>query len=270
MSHPETQGAHGDHAAVRVTERFSDRVNDYVRYRPGYPEAIISAIVSRAHLRAGSTVADIGSGTGISAAPFLALGCTVYAVEPNGPMRAAAEAFHAANACFHSLSTTAEETGIPAGGIDLVLAAQAFHWFDLDAARREFLRILRPSGLVALAWNRRITDRTPFLKAYEALLHRHAVDYQAVDHRRIDSVVLNRFFNGPYETIEAPNVQLFDLNGLRGRVASSSYVPRPGQPGHAELMEAITALFHEHAQDGRVAFEYVTELHIGRPVSPMP
>ncbi len=245
------------------TRRFSDRVELYVRYRPGYPDALVRALVDEVGLDPSWTVADVGSGTGISSELLLRTGCAVYAVEPNPEMRAAAEEALAGDPGFHSVAGRAEETGLPDRCVDLVTAGQAFHWFDRERTRAEWLRILRPGGRVALFWNSRRTESTPFLRAYEALLRRYATDYEQVDHARIDDAVLARFFGGPFETRIFDNAQDFDFDGLRGRLLSSSYAPGPGHPDHEPMLRALREIFDERQEDGRVRWEYDTRLYFG-------
>src|SRR4051812_43629153 len=170
------------------TERFTDRVEDYVRHRPGYPDAVLTLLAREAGLTPAAVVADVGAGTGISSELFLRFGCTVHAVEPNAAMRQAAEAWLAGRAHYHSHAGTAEATGLPDRSVDYVVAGQAAHWFDLPAAAREFARILRDPGWVVLLWNTRKTDATPFLRAYEALLHRYGTDYRQVVHTNLGGV----------------------------------------------------------------------------------
>ncbi len=247
------------------TTRFSNRVADYVRYRPGYPEVLVQTLQDETGLKPSSAVADIGSGTGISTGLFLRLGCVVWAVEPNREMREAAEAQFREQPRFHSIDGTAEATSLEAASIDLVVAGQAFHWFDVARTRIEFARILRPNGIVALFWNSRHLDATPFLRGYEKLLQDFATDYQQVDHKRIDAAVLNRFF-GPdhFQTRTFPNSQTFDFEGLRGRLLSSSYAPAAGHPRHAPMLLELERLFRERAAGDRVQFDYDTELFFGR------
>ena len=244
--------------------RFSNRVADYVRYRPGYPDELVQTLQREAGLSATSIVADIGSGTGISASLFLQLGCTVYGIEPNTEMRQAAEAQFADRPGFHSLAGTAEATTLPDQSVNLIAAGQAFHWFDPVRTRAEFQRILRPGGYVALFWNSRRTDSTPFLKAYEELLLRYSTDYSQVNHTNVDSAALARFFDGPFQQRSFPSSQSFDLAGLRGRLMSSSYAPVPGEPRHEELMQELDRAFHANAVKNRVEFEYDTELSFGQ------
>jgi SAM-dependent methyltransferase len=244
--------------------RFSDRVGDYRATRPGYPPRLLDELREQGALFPDAAVADVGSGTGILTRLLLEAGHPVFAVEPNDAMRRAAEEDLENFRGFHSVAGSAEATTLPGGSVDLVTAAQAFHWFDRAAARSEFGRILRPGGQVALVWNERLTG-TPFLDAYEALLLRVSIDYTVVDHRRVDAPSLEAFF-GPagYRASTFPNEQRFDLAGLKSRLGSSSYVPPEGHPGHAGMMEALEAIFAEHQSEGRVVFRYETKLYTGR------
>lgn len=246
------------------TRRFSDRVADYVRYRPGYPAELGATLRREAGLGPGSEAADVGSGTGISAELLLAAGATVHAVEPNPDMRRAAEERLGDRPGFHSVDGTAEATTLPEASVELVTAGQAFHWFDHDAARSEFARILRPAGRVALFWNARRTQGTPFLRAYEELLQRFGTDYRQVDHTQLGHDVFSAFFAGPYRSWTFPNHQVFDFDGLRGRLLSSSYTPAADHPDREPMLRELRRIFERHQDDGRVRFDYDTELHLGR------
>lgn len=248
---------------MESTERFSDRVEDYVRYRPRYPRAALDVLREELGLEPGWVVADVGSGPGLSAELFLEHGNTVMAVEPNGAMRAAAEARLGNRPAFHSVAGTAERTTLPAHSVDLVLAAQAFHWFRTDEARREFRRILRRPGRVALLWNRRRVDASPFLRAYEDLLLRFGTDYQRVRHDRLDGATLRDFLGPRYRRRVLPNEQVLDLDGLQGRLLSSSYTPAAGDPERPPMLAALARLFHTYERDGHVRLEYDTEIHTG-------
>lgn len=246
------------------TRRFSDRVENYVRYRPGYPEEVVHLLRTETGLAPAAVIADVGSGTGISSELFLRHGHTVHGVEPNREMREAAEAMLREHPRFHSVPGTAEATTLPPRSVDCVVAGQAFHWFDTHEARREFARILRPGGWVVLLWNTRRTDSTPFLRAYEALLQRHGTDYREVQHRNVDPAALRSFFaNGAFGVRTLYNEQRFEFEGLKGRLLSSSYVPAEEHPGYPAMMRTLEHLFEEHAEDGRVCFEYDTELYFG-------
>lgn len=245
------------------TRRFSDRVEYYVRFRPGYPPALLHCLQQHSGLNRSTTVADLGAGTGIFTALLLPLAGRVHAVEPNAAMRAAAESALGARTNFVSHAGTAEATTLPSASVDLITVAQAFHWFDHRACRREFARILKPGGQVALIWNERLSDTTPFLQAYEDLLRTCTADYNEVNHVQFDDAVIGRFF-APAGVAKHTfsNEQTFDLDGLIGRALSSSYVPNVGQPGHEEFMTGLRSIFHRHARDGRVTFEYRTVIFL--------
>lgn len=244
--------------------RFSDRAQDYFKYRPRYQLEVVDALKAACGLRPSDVIADIGCGTGFTAEPFLRNGNRVIGIEPNREMRAVGECFLASYSAFEMRDGSAEQTGLNNACLDFVVAGQAFHWFPLQEARAEFVRILKPNGWVVLIWQDRSPDATPFLRAYEAFLQRHAVDYNEVAHRKVaNPEVLSRFF-APQELtlISLRAEQLFDLDGLRGRIVSSSYMPREGPKAEA-MMREVPDLFSSYAKDGQVAIEYDTKIYYG-------
>lgn len=246
------------------TKRFSDRVHDYVKYRPSYPPDTIQVIVEEAELSAGAVIADIGCGTGISSLPFLKQGIRVIGVEPNDAMRAAAGRFLAEFPGFSIKAASAESTGIEDNSVDAVIAAQAFHWFQTQKTRAEFERILRPGGSMVLMWNERSLNATEFLREYEELLVRYSTDYSQVRHDRFGPELLGEFFARPFQAFGFDNKQTFGLEGLLGRVRSSSYMPPPGSPAFRDLADNLTTLFAKHAENGRIEIFYTTRVYIAR------
>ncbi len=244
-------------------QRFSNRVDDYVRYRPRYPAGVIDILAGEAGLRPQSIIADIGSGTGFSAELFLRNGNTVFGIEPNREMRLAGEQLLASYPNFTSVDAAAEATTLADASADFVLAGQAFHWFDRAAARSEFRRILRPGGKIVLMWNVRRLDATPFLRAYDRLLTQLGTDYLTTRCEVKEESIVAEFFNGHYERRTLYNFQEFDFPGLRGRLLSSSYVPAEGQPNHAAILAGLREIFDAHAVDGRVRLEYDTQIYFG-------
>jgi len=252
----------------RPTERFSSRAQDYARYRPGYPDAALELLKTRCGLSAAAVVADVGSGTGTLTELLLRSGAAVSAVEPNAAMRAAAEARLGGVARFRSVAATAEATTLAAATVDLWVAGQAFHWFDVEAARREALRILREPGHAGLLWNERPAEVSGFLADYEALLLRHAAEYAQITASRADAAGMRRFFGGEPQCADFPNEQTLDFEGLRGRLMSSSYAPEPGHPQHEPMMAGLRELFRRHERHGRVLFPYRTLVYFGRLRAP--
>jgi SAM-dependent methyltransferase len=249
---------------LNATGRFSSRVEDYIRYRPSYPGGLIPLLERECGLRPESRVADIGSGTGLLAQLFLGFGCEVDGVEPNSGMRRAGERLLAAEPRFHSVDGRAEHTGLPDASVDFVTAGQAFHWFDLSAAGAEFRRISKPPGWVVLVWNERVVQGR-FLEEYEALLDRYAPEYAQVDHRRVDAGAMDQFFgSGQWRLATFPNEQQFDLEGVLGRLDSSSYAPAAGTEARARIAEALGKVFAECQQGGLVAFRYETKVYVGQ------
>ncbi len=250
--------------ASNATSRFSDRVENYVRYRPGYPPEILPVLSAKCGLTRDHILADIASGTGIWTRTLLENGNPVYAVEPNVDMRQAGERLLAGFPRFTSVAGTAEATTLPDAFVDFVTAAQAAHWFDRKQTRREFVRILKPEGWLVLLWNERLTDSTPFLRAYEQLLLDYGTDYADVRHERTTDAV-NEFFDpAPFEERTFPMRQEFDYAGLEGRLLSSSYAPGPGHPKHAPMLKELRRIFDVHASSGQVAFDYTTRVYFGR------
>lgn len=249
---------------LRSTERFSDRVADYVRYRPDYPVALVDWLRREHGVDASWEVADVGAGTGISAKLFLNAGHRVTAVEPNAPMRAAAEQWLGKNANFRAVDGRADATGLPDASVMLIVVAQAFHWFDETTTRREFARILRPGGLAAIVWNTRHLGGTPFLEGYEALLQRYGTDYTSVAERYADEARMRAWFGAGFRGAAIfDHGQQLDFDALKGRLMSSSYAPPSGHPQHAPMLDALRMLFDATAVDGHIDFTYDTRAYVG-------
>lgn len=246
-----------------ATRRFTSRVADYVAARPHYPAGVLDVLRRRVGLAPGWVIADAGSGTGISAELFLSNGNTVYAVEPNDAMRSAAEERLGGRAGFHSVAASAESTGLPGQSIDLVVAAQAFHWFDPGRFRAECRRVLRPGAWVLLMWNDRQSGPDAFSAGYETLLRRHGTDYERVAHRRLHRAEFDAFFGGPYEAVELANAQALDSDGLRRRLLSSSYVPQSDDPRAPAMLADLQDLFDRHQHAGRVTLHYLVQMYFG-------
>jgi SAM-dependent methyltransferase len=245
--------------------RFSDRVRDYVLYRPTYPDGLMAFLRQEAGLGEDTAVADVGAGTGIFTRLLLQAGARVFAVEPNDGMRAAAEAEFHGHPRFVSLKGTAEATGVAAASVSLVTCAQAFHWFDPIKTRREFLRILAPGGACALIWNTSVR-RGDFAEGYEEIKARFGTDFEQIRHENIDAAGrFGPFFGaGGWKRQVFANFQVLDWESLKGRLMSSSYAPPPGHPGHEPMIAALRALYERCQRDGSVRMEYDTDLYFGR------
>jgi SAM-dependent methyltransferase len=250
--------------ASNATSRFSDRVENYVRYRPGYPPEAMAALKAECRLAPHHVVADVASGTGIWTRRLLENGNPVFGIEPNAEMRRAGERLLAGFPKFTSVAGTAEATTLSDHSVDFVTAAQAAHWFDRPNARREFVRILKPRGWLVLLWNERVVDSTKFLRDYEQLLLTYGTDYQDVRHERTTDAV-NEFFDPePFQERGFSMRQEFDYAGIVGRLLSSSYAPGPEHPQYEAMLRDLRRIFDASAVNGRAVFEYKTRLYFGR------
>jgi len=246
------------------TLRFSARVENYIRYRPGYPPQVLETLRTECGLAPQSAVADIACGTGIFTRALLDNGNRVYGVEPNREMREAAERLLANYPNFTCIAGTAEATTLSDRTIDIATAAQAAHWFDLPKARQEFTRVLKPKGWAVLLWNERSTDTTPFLRSYEDLLLAYGTDYEQVRHEHTTDNITDFFTPAPFHSRVFDMRQEFTYPELEGRLLSSSYAPMPGHPSYEPMLERLHGMFDTYNQNGRVTMEYLTRMYFGQ------
>jgi SAM-dependent methyltransferase len=248
---------------ANTVERFSNRVENYVRYRPGYPQEVLELLREKANLRRSSVLADIGSGTGISARLFLENGNQVYGVEPNAKMRAAAEEFLKDFPNFKSVDGTSENTTLENETVDLVVAAQAFHWFDRAKTREEFRRILRAGGHAVLIWNERRLDANEFLREYESFLIEFGTDYEQSRHDHLAENIFDEFFQAGFQKRVFQNIQTLDFEGLKGRALSASYIPTEENPRFGEMIKTLESLFTKHQKNDTIQISYDTNVYYG-------
>lgn len=247
---------------VSATSRFSNRAENYARFRPGYPEELFPFIEKTMELKPAASIVDIGSGTGLFAEPLLRSGYSVVCIEPNEDMRKAGEERLKKYPSFQSIRSTAEATGLPEQSVDLITIAQTFHWLDPVAARLECERVLKPKGKVILAWNRE-TKKTDFEKKYTALRAKYRIGEPGPV--QIDPVLISKFFApGIVASKVFPNEQLLDFEGLKGQLLSKSYIPLPGHELYDAMITDLIQLFIAHNENGLVRIEYETLLYWGQ------
>ena len=251
--------------------RFTDRVEDYIRYRPNYPAALFGFLGSRAQLGPQAVVADVGSGTGIFSEQLLERGATVFAVEPNAAMRTAAESRLSGQPRFVSVEGTSTATGLVDGTVSLITCAQAFHWFEPAETRREFWRISRPAAQWALVWNSAPDQLDALNQEFERIKLAYGTDFVEIRHQggRARQQIERFFGPGRFERFTFRHFQLLDREGLRGRMLSSSYAPKAGDPRHAPMVQDLDRAFDAHQQAGWARIDYDTELYLGRPLGPL-
>lgn len=249
---------------MNTIERFSNRVENYVKYRPSYPSEVLDLFRDEMNLQTNSVIADIGSGTGISSKIFLENDNSVYGVEPNATMREAAEEFLKDFPRFTSTDGTSENTNLPENSVDFIIATQAFHWFDKEKTRPEFKRILRENGFVALIWNERQLNTNDFLIDYENLLKKFGTDYEKVRHDNLDEKMFSDFFQTEFQSRTFLNVQTLDFQGLKGRILSSSYMPSETDALFSPMIDELKSLFENHAEKGKIQVLYNTNIFFTR------
>lgn len=246
-------------------ERFSNRVNNYLKYRPHYPEKIIEILQEKINLKKDWVIADIGSGTGFSSEIFLKNGNLVYGVEPNTEMRQAAEILLKQYEDFKSINGSAEKTNLENKSIDLIIAGQAFHWFNIHDTKIEFQRILKDRRYIVLFWNERKVNKNNFLIDYESILKKYGKDYEKIKHRDINEEVFIKFYgsnNYIQEILE--NYQYFDWPGLKGRLLSSSYIPLEGETGFTDMINELKLIYDKYKINDIIKFEYDTKIYVGQ------
>ena len=255
-------------SARDTVARFSNRAQDYVKYRPHYSPEVVQALQQACGLRPEQIVADVGCGPGLLAEILLQNGNAVIGVEPNSEMRQAGEQYLGQFARFRMVDGSAENTTLTDRSVDFVIAGQAFHWFRPAQARIEFVRILKPGGWTVLIWHDRDTQSTPFLRAYDDFLKTYSVDYLQVNHKTVASfeVITQFFYPSQMQFVSRQTQQHFDFDGLRGRLLSSSYVPKEGAAAEA-MLQKLPELFSAHATDGQVIVEYTTNIYFGHLTS---
>lgn len=244
---------------------FAAKVADYVASRPDYPAALFDALRTLCHLQPGASVADIGAGTRLLTQGLLAQSYTVTAIEPSDTMRAAADHALASNPGYRSASGTAEQLPLPDASIDLITAAQAFHWFDVAPARAECLRVLKPQGQVALIWNDRVAN-DPLHIALDGIFAEYAGAKRGAMLAHDERSEVPAFFgtNQPVE-LTWPHEHRLGEEGLLSLVFSRSYMPARDSELGQQASLRVSELFRRLANDGCIVVRYTTVGIVGRP-----
>ena len=239
-------------------QRFEQRAEDYAKYRPRYPAALLNHWWRTLNLRVGQPVADVGSGTGIFTQLLLERGLAVHAVEPSDAMRGAAEAALRSFSLFVSVNGTADTTTLASGSVEVIFCAQAFHWFNHESTRSEWRRILRPNGFAALVWNN-VDYGGAFGQKYLAVLREVGTRTREVQEASLGAQTSNVLFPpGCAEVVKLPNEQQLDLDGFIGRTVSNSFMPKPGDARFSEMVQRLEQLFAEHQRSNLVRIGYAT------------
>ncbi len=247
------------------TEKFSGKALIYEKFRPDYPKEFIEYLYKKVGFNQSSIIADIGSGTGILSGQLLEKGSRVYGVEPNRDMRSRAEFKLAGFDRFTSVDGTAENTKLEDSSTDFVSVAQAFHWFDISAFKKECQRLLKPGGLAVLVWNSRVSDSALVIDNAE-VFKKYCPEFKGfsggMEERTSDFSVF--FKEGSYTTKQFNNDIAYDLEGFLGRSLSASYSPKKGDAGYEIFIAALTDLFNKYSLNGKVIIPNITRSYIGK------
>lgn len=243
---------------------------DYDRYRPTYPQSLFDHIAARLELPNDARVADLGAGTGKAARQMARRGWHVVAVEPGEGMldvlRARAEQEGLA---IVARQASAEDTGLPDASVDLVRAGQAFHWFDKARAVPEMARIVRPGGGVAIFWNGRADDRSPFLSAYTDLLEHYLPEHH-IDRQERESTAPRELSEGGWFEIVPDKTQLrhdvaMTADDFVSYVFTGSQIRLFIEPDAQERLKSdIRELIQGHFGDGEVIVPYDVDVYVGQ------
>ena len=246
-----------------VVGRFDGRADDYSRFRPRYPRQIIATLGDEIGFDSTKAVADIGSGTGILSELFLSNGNTVFCVEPNGDMRRRAVSdLTKYSPRFVSVDGRAEATNLKDGSVDLLTAGQALHWFSPEESKKEFARILRRGSHIAVVYNHRREDGDVEV-AYSELVGRYRSKPTFVTDAD-DASIAKYMKEGELRKFTFLNAQTLDLEGVMGRMASTSYMPRPGSPAWKLVLEDAQKMLGKFGDRGTVMLHYNTSLYLGQ------
>jgi SAM-dependent methyltransferase len=249
-----------------VENRFTNRVESYLKYRPGYPAEIYQVLLEEGIIKQSNHVADMGCGTGLSAELFLQNGHRVYGVEPDAAMLDGAKNYLSSYPYFVPVNASAHNCSLKNRSIDLIICGQSFHWFDREKTAAEFRRILQSDGHLLIMWNELNTSASDFMKVFVDFIEMFAVDYREVRSKIINAVEgLDGFFgHQSYQSKFFLNQQHLDLNGLNGRVLSMSFMPDQANKDHDFMMYCLRKIFQRYQETGKVKIEYLTKIYYGQ------
>jgi len=253
--------------SLDTQNRFSKRVDDYVKYRPSYPFELIEFMEREHLLKKGYVVADIGAGTGKFTELLLKANYKVIAVEPNEPMLSACKKIYGKNKNLTCQNGSSEKTNLPDKSVDLITTAQAFHWFKLEETKIEWRRILKPNKYIALVWNSRKKGENapPFLQDYEQIVMQFGTDYQKLQENfLVQEKIIGLFGENGYKEFHTIYQQRVNFEELKGRILSSSYIPQADSDIYPKMVVELKRIFRKHQIDNQVTLDYDTELYYGK------
>ena len=242
------------------TSRFSGKANDYSKFRPKYPKGFEDLLLNKIHLSSDKTVADIGSGTGISSEFLVKNGNTVFGVEPNAEMRKIAEQTFSKHKNFVSKDATAEKTTLDDESIDLIFAGTAFHWFDAKKTKVEFDRILKKQGNIVIAWiSRDLQDQMQ--REIENVYDKFQPEIVEVENQKNEKQIAEFFFPKSVNYECFPEIYRLNQEQFLGRLSSSSYYLPQTDKNYSAMNDDMISIFDKFENGGMVKFKYNTEVY---------
>ena len=249
-------------------ENFGSFAADYDRHRPDYPAALWSELLSDASSI--NDVVDVGAGTGRAALELARRGLAVTAVEPESGMRRQAEQRARQQGLTIELREgSAERSGLQTQCCDLVVCAQAFHWFDAERALPELHRILRPYGTLAVWWNDRRVEGVPYMECYEDLIERYNANYRrGYRGRNWRTILSGGGFFGDVVEHTFDHTKRVDAEGFIALACTSSYLRNTlSQSQLEEFADELRCVLHEYHGEGEFDVPYATLLFSARATS---
>ena len=231
--------------------KFSGKAQFY-NSRPTYPQECIDYLVNKFGLSSNNVIADVGAGTGILTKPFLNMGCSAYAVEPNDDMFTELSKNLSQYSNVILLKTSAEKTEIPENSCDAVVVGTAFHWFDKDKFHSECERILKNKKYIAIL---RISNNTEADKRIEEIKHYSEQDL---------SDAKEFFGKGFIEYVSFEYTLTFDEERYINNLLSSATAPLPNDANFDEYVNKCKSVFHKHFSTGAAELPFIVNCYIGR------
>ncbi|WP_160687741.1 class I SAM-dependent methyltransferase [Clostridium sp. C2-6-12] len=246
-------------------ERYSNKTEDYDKYRPSFPAEIMKFLYSNNIINDNSVIADIGSGTGRFTRLLLEKGNTVYGVEQNNEMRAKAEELLSQFSNFISIAGSAEKTGLEDNCFDLITVAQAFHWFNKEKCLLEFKRIIKDNGKVFIVWDDFVGDYNDFSTEYRNVLSKYRNDKPENNGRKLsrDEMVYDFFRDNKYETLSFTHELYQNFDGIKGGALSASFTPKPDEENYDQFILELQNVFEKYQTAGKVCTAFRSMCYLG-------
>ena len=247
-------------------DKFNHLADIYEKYRPSYPQKYVEDIIEKCHLNFESLVADIGAGTGILTRQLLHNNLKVVGVEPNPDMRKVLKKLET-NKNFRAIEGTAEHTNIENNNIDLVVVAQAFHWFDKEKFKEECKRILKPNGSVWILWNQ-LDENEEIVKEQKRIDDQYTNRFQEVNGilsaTKKEEKIQGFFKDNRYETKVVDNPLENNKERFIGSNLSKSYSLKKEDTNYNNYIKAFGEVFDKYSENGMVIIPNKTYGYLGK------